>query len=177
MSFRIDPDRPIRKNVRRLARHQLDRALADLAEPGALGLEETVHDVRKRCKKVRGLIRLVRPGLGAGLTEGRRVAKVRSVVPLGEHRAEVDVFEGALDGLAIVEVEFPSSEAADAFEPPAWFGEEVTGRPEWATPPSPCTGGPSSSDAGPTPRRSPARGCSPSCASPRDTTRSPSLVE
>jgi adenylate cyclase len=66
-----------------------------------------------------------------GLTEGRRVTKVRSVVPLGEYRAEVDAFEGALDGLAIAEVEFPSPEAADAFEPPEWFGAEVTGRPEW----------------------------------------------
>ena len=65
------------------------------------------------------------------LSEGRRIAKVRSVVPLGEHRAEVDVFGGALEGLSIVEVEFPSPEAADAFAPPAWFGEEVTGRPEW----------------------------------------------
>jgi CYTH domain-containing protein len=68
------------------------------------------------------------------LSEGRRIAKVRSVVPLGEHRAEVDVFEGELDGLWIAEVEFPSSEAADAFEPPAWFGEEITNRPEWGNP-------------------------------------------
>jgi adenylate cyclase len=65
------------------------------------------------------------------LGEGRRIAKVRSVVPLGEHRAEVDVFQDELDGLWIAEVEFPSPEAADAFEPPAWFGEEITGRPEW----------------------------------------------
>jgi adenylate cyclase len=66
-----------------------------------------------------------------GLTDGRRITKVRSVVPLGEHRAEVDVFEDELDGLWIAEVEFPSPEAADAFEPPAWFGEEITGRSEW----------------------------------------------
>lgn len=46
----------------------------------------------------------------------------------------MDVFHGELEGLAIVEVEFPSSEAADAFEPPAWFGEEITGRPEWSNP-------------------------------------------
>jgi hypothetical protein len=64
MSYRIDPDRPIPTNLRRRARRQLDNALAALAEPGVLGLEATVHDVRKRCKKVRGLIRLVRPGLG-----------------------------------------------------------------------------------------------------------------
>jgi hypothetical protein len=35
MSFRIDPDRPIRTNLRRLARRQPDAALAALAEPGA----------------------------------------------------------------------------------------------------------------------------------------------
>jgi hypothetical protein len=71
MSYRIDPDRPIRKNLRRLAGRQLDRALATLAEPGDLGLEGTVHDVRKRCTKVRGLIRLVRPGLGGEYLGGR----------------------------------------------------------------------------------------------------------
>jgi CHAD domain-containing protein len=64
MSYRIRPDSPVRKNVRRLARRELDRSLAALADPGELGLEETVHDVRKRCKKVRGVLRLARPGLG-----------------------------------------------------------------------------------------------------------------
>ena len=68
------------------------------------------------------------------LSEGRRVAKRRSVIPYGDVRIEVDVFEDALEGLVIAEVEFPSSAAADAFEPPEWFGEEVTGRPEWGNP-------------------------------------------
>ena len=49
-------------------------------------------------------------------------------------RIEVDLFEDALAGLVIAEVEFPSSAAADAFEPPDWFGEEVTGRAEWGNP-------------------------------------------
>jgi CYTH domain-containing protein len=68
------------------------------------------------------------------LGEGRRVVKRRSVIPYGDVRIEVDVFEDALEGLVIAEVEFPSSAAADAFEPPEWFGEEVTGRPEWGNP-------------------------------------------
>jgi CYTH domain-containing protein len=68
------------------------------------------------------------------LTAGRRVEKTRSVVPLDGARLEVDVFAGDLAGLVIGEVEFPSREAADAFAPPAWFGEEVTGRPEWGNP-------------------------------------------
>jgi CHAD domain-containing protein len=65
MAFRLDPDRPVRQSVRDVAREQLDGALAGLADPSARGLEETVHDVRKRCKRTRGLIRLMRPGLGA----------------------------------------------------------------------------------------------------------------
>ncbi len=68
------------------------------------------------------------------LSEGRRVAKRRSVIPYDDVRIEVDVFGDALGGLVIAEVEFPSSAAADAFEPPEWFGEEVTGRPEWGNP-------------------------------------------
>ncbi len=60
------------------------------------------------------------------LTEGRRVEKVRREVALDGLTAELDVFGGELAGLLIVEVEFPSVAAAEAFSLPAWFGEEVT---------------------------------------------------
>ena len=59
-------------------------------------------------------------------TEGRRVEKRRILVPLGSLVAEVDVFEGALAGLVVAEVEFPTAEAAEAFAPPAWFGPDVS---------------------------------------------------
>ena len=39
---------------------------------------------------------------------------------------ELDVFHGDYEGLLLAEVEFPSEEAANAYEPPAWFGEDVT---------------------------------------------------
>ena len=46
---------------------------------------------------------------------------------VGEDPAiELDVYTGALEGLRVAEVEFPDDAAADAFEPPAWFGREVT---------------------------------------------------
>jgi CYTH domain-containing protein len=60
------------------------------------------------------------------LTEGRRVEKRRFLVPLGDLVAEVDVFAGALTGLAVAEVEFPSLAAARAFVPPEWFGVDVS---------------------------------------------------
>lgn len=61
------------------------------------------------------------------LTKGRRVAKTRCLVP-GEHGLyEVDIFEGPLAGLLIVEIEFDSPEASERFRAPAWLGAEVTG--------------------------------------------------
>jgi CHAD domain-containing protein len=44
-----------------VAREQLDNALADIQNE-QMDRHETVHQVRKRFKKIRGLIRLVRPG-------------------------------------------------------------------------------------------------------------------
>lgn len=60
-------------------------------------------------------------------TEGRRVEKTRhtGLLPDGS-RFELDVFEGHLAPLMLVEVEFASVAAAEAFVPPAWFGREVT---------------------------------------------------
>ncbi|MEE4273245.1 MAG: CYTH domain-containing protein [Thermoanaerobaculales bacterium] len=59
-------------------------------------------------------------------TEGRRVEKTRYEVPVGSLTAELDRYHGALDGLLTVEVEFPSVEEAASFDPPEWFGREVT---------------------------------------------------
>jgi adenylate cyclase len=61
------------------------------------------------------------------LTEGRRLHKRRHVVPKGDLAIEVDVFGGELEGLVVAEIEFDSEDAALAFEPPEWLGEEVTG--------------------------------------------------
>jgi CYTH domain-containing protein len=65
------------------------------------------------------------------LTGSRRVEKVRHEIPLGDLTAELDRFTGDLDGLCIVEVEFSSSEQASAFEPPDWFGQDVTDDPRF----------------------------------------------
>jgi CYTH domain-containing protein len=67
------------------------------------------------------------------LTEGRRVVKTRFLVPLEDGlTAEVDVYEGALDGLLVAEVEFADEAAAHAFTAPSWMGEDVTGDPRYA---------------------------------------------
>lgn len=66
------------------------------------------------------------------LTEGASLEKSRYLVPVGELTAEVDVYEGELEGLITAEVEFDSREQSEEFEPPEWFGRELTGDERWA---------------------------------------------
>ena len=58
--------------------------------------------------------------------DGRIISKKRYMLPLREYTIELDIFEGDLAPLMLAEVEFPSIEEANAFEPPEWFGEDVT---------------------------------------------------
>ncbi len=68
------------------------------------------------------------------LTESARVSKCRYRVPLegAELTAEVDVFQGELEGLVVVEVEFGSEDESAHFKAPAWFGRELTGDARYA---------------------------------------------
>jgi adenylate cyclase len=63
------------------------------------------------------------------MTEDRCIVKKRYLVnhkSTPERIIEVDVYEDELEGLIIAEVEFPSVEDSKAFNPPDWFGREVT---------------------------------------------------
>lgn len=62
--------------------------------------------------------------LNAG--NGKTVAKIRYEMPIGEYTAEIDVFTGDLEGLVLIDVEFPSTEARDAFVKPDFCGQDVT---------------------------------------------------
>jgi CYTH domain-containing protein/CHAD domain-containing protein len=67
------------------------------------------------------------------LTKGRRLAKTRRLVPLGDGlTAEVDVFGGDLAGLVVAEVEFDSRGQEQGFEPPGWAGKELTGNEDYS---------------------------------------------
>jgi CYTH domain-containing protein len=66
------------------------------------------------------------------LTEGRRIEKVRHHAEHEGATIEVDVYGGAHRGLVVAEVEFASAAAGEAFSPPPWLGDEVTGDERWA---------------------------------------------
>lgn len=59
--------------------------------------------------------------------ENNIINKKRYIIPLdGNLKAELDIYGGYLDGFMNVEVEFDSVETAIKFNPPDWFGKEVT---------------------------------------------------
>lgn len=59
--------------------------------------------------------------------DGIVISKVRYVIPEKDGLSiELDIFGAPYQGLLLAEVEFPSEEAANAYVPPAWFGEDVT---------------------------------------------------
>jgi len=64
--------------------------------------------------------------------DGILIDKIRYMIPLDEkHAAELDIFQGTLAPLRLVEVEFESIEDANNFVPPTWFGDDVTNSGEY----------------------------------------------
>ncbi len=64
--------------------------------------------------------------------DGILIDKVRYLIPLEDgHTAELDIFQGVLAPLRLVEVEFASVEEAEAFVAPDWFGDDVTNSKEY----------------------------------------------
>lgn len=63
MAFQFKRKETTEEGLRRIAREQIERALEEI-DAAQLDQSTKIHQVRKRCKKLRGLIRLVRPALG-----------------------------------------------------------------------------------------------------------------
>ncbi len=119
-------DDSVAAGFRRIALDQIDAALAEAADDH-LPMGERIHQVRKRCKKLRALIRLVRPAFSDYSDENaafrdaaRRLSDVRDAAALVEtadaicaHFAD-QLAEAPFDGLrdALVE-EARARETAD----------------------------------------------------------------
>ncbi|MCR9173580.1 MAG: CYTH domain-containing protein [bacterium] len=57
------------------------------------------------------------------------IRKLRYEIQVGDHVWEVDVFEGALEGLVLAEVEV--QEEGEAFTKPTWVTEDVSTNPAY----------------------------------------------
>jgi hypothetical protein len=70
MSYRLKK-KPLVREVRRVAREQLEGALKEVLTVGQQGRSTAVHEARKHIKKVRALIRLLRPAMGRCFLQAR----------------------------------------------------------------------------------------------------------
>ncbi len=65
-------------------------------------------------------------------TAGRRLRKLRYEIPWRNLLIEIDIYRGRHSGLVVAEVEFPDRAMCRKFEPPSWFGREVTGEKRYS---------------------------------------------
>lgn len=127
MAFKFEPAEPLDAGVRRIAAEQIAKALAEI-DTGQ-DRDAVVHSVRKRCKKLRALVRLVRVGLGDAHVDANRELRdfARSLaefrdgrVMLATHDGLVGHFGDVLDGRALAGVRArlaraqPRSDTGDA---------------------------------------------------------------
>lgn len=109
MGYQFKLKESLAEGVRRIAEEQLNQAIEKLTHREE-DPHETIHEVRKHFKKLRGLIRLVRFGLGDDYKRlnvwyrdaGRRLSRVRDA-------------ESMLESLQALQERFTDSEYADLF--------------------------------------------------------------
>ncbi len=65
------------------------------------------------------------------LTEGRRLEKTRTAFAFGNLTIEIDRYTGELSPLCVAEVEFPTILTSERFQKPDFFGDEITGDPDY----------------------------------------------
>ena len=63
--------------------------------------------------------------------DGIIITKIRYIIPYEKYVIELDEFMGKYKGLYLAEVEFENEKEAEEFNPPIWFGEDVTFKSEY----------------------------------------------
>ena len=87
MAFRLKTGQAVSSDIRRIVLNQLDRATLELSSIGDPESDQAIHDARRRVKKIRAIIRLVRPVLDKAHRadpELRRVSKLLAPVADGQ---------------------------------------------------------------------------------------------
>ena len=98
MAYRIGPGEPLDEAVRRIAHEEVDRATAELSGLDADNARAAIHQSRKCLKKLRGLVRLVRPALGKAYRPANRVFRdaARELSPYRDAHALAATFDAAI---------------------------------------------------------------------------------
>jgi len=97
MAFRMREGESVAEGVRRIAGEQIDAAIADICEH-SLADDEKIHQVRKRCKQLRALLRLVRPDLGEAYARENAYFRdaARSLSPLRDAQSVLNAYDALM---------------------------------------------------------------------------------
>ena len=97
MGYRFERDATVQKNLRRIAIAQIDGAVASIDDHG-LASGVVVHEVRKSCKKLRGLLRIVRPGFdGYARENGAFRDMAAALSPLRDAAVLIETYDALMD--------------------------------------------------------------------------------
>ena len=92
MGFRLKAGEPVCREVRRIVLLQLDLARSELTTIGDPESDEAIHDARRRVKKIRAVLRLIRPVLDKAYRavdpDLRRVSKL--LAPVADGKGVID---------------------------------------------------------------------------------------
>jgi CHAD domain-containing protein len=108
MTFILNPEQSIQANMSRIATGQLSTARAHLTDPQDGDLHENIHEARKCFKRLRGLLRMVRPVLDRSiyLQENIRFRDAaRSLSAVRDAQALVECYD-MLEGAFGLRVDF-----------------------------------------------------------------------
>ena len=100
MAYRLKDGETSGEGIRRLAREQLDGAIAEATDTGLDG-DFAVHEVRKRTKKLRALLRLARDELGEVSREENVVIRdaARELSYVRDAASVLESYDGLLNSL------------------------------------------------------------------------------
>ncbi len=98
MVFQMAEGESVQDAIRRIAREQIDAAIEETSRR-QLAQPTRIHQVRKRCKKLRAVLRLVRPHLGDRYAHDDEYVRdaARLLSPLRDAQSVLDAYDGVLD--------------------------------------------------------------------------------
>lgn len=98
MAYRFQANETVNEGLKRIALEQLEKALSEL-HSNELDRDAAVHQVRKRCKKMRGLVRVVRPAFsGQYKVENRHYRDAaRALSPLRDADVIIETFDDVME--------------------------------------------------------------------------------
>lgn len=97
MGYCFERDASVQKELRRIATAQIDNAIESI-DDHSLESGVVVHDVRKSCKKLRGLLRIVRPGLDGYRAENAAFRDTAAILsPLRDAAVLIETYDALMD--------------------------------------------------------------------------------